>query len=70
MNRDIQVMELDLIEDQFFHIEAVDGQNVIIFGADMSSSTKIDNRKKYILILCKGSIDTRVRTYTTAEKMY
>ena len=54
MNRDIQVMELDLI-DQFFHIEAVDGQNVIIFGADMSSSTKIDNRKKYILILYKGS---------------
>ena len=28
--------------------------NVIIFGVDMSSSTKIDNRKKYILILGKG----------------
>ena len=27
------------------------GRNVIIFGVDMSSSTKIDNRKKYILIL-------------------
>ena len=30
------------------------GKNVIIFGVDMSSSTKIDNRKKYILILGKG----------------
>ena len=27
------------------------GRNVIIFGVDMSSSTKIDNRKKDILIL-------------------
>ena len=27
------------------------GQNVIIFGVEMSSSTKIDNRKKDILIL-------------------
>ena len=30
------------------------GRNIIIFGVDMSSSTKIDNRKKYILILGKG----------------
>ena len=30
------------------------GRNVIIFGVDMSSSTKIDNRKKDILILDKG----------------
>ena len=30
------------------------GQNVIMFGVDMSSSTKIDNRKKDILILGKG----------------
>ena len=29
------------------------GRNVIIFGVDMSSSTKIDNRKKDILILRK-----------------
>ena len=26
------------------------GKNVIIFGADMSSSVHIDNKKKYILI--------------------
>ena len=30
------------------------GQNVVIFGLDMSSSTKTDNWKKYILILRKG----------------
>ena len=30
------------------------GRNVIIFGVDMSSSTKIDNREKDILILGKG----------------
>ena len=29
------------------------GRNIIIFGVDMSSSTKIDNRKKDILILGK-----------------
>ena len=29
------------------------GRNVIIFGVDMSSPTKIDNRKKDILILVK-----------------
>ena len=33
------VMELDLIEDGF-------GQNVLIFGASMSSSAHIDNKKK------------------------
>ena len=30
------------------------GKNVIIFGVDMSSSTKIDSRKKDILILGRG----------------
>ena len=29
-------------------------RNAIIFGLDLSSSTQIDNRKKYILILGKG----------------
>ena len=29
-------------------------RNVIIFGVDMSSSTRIDNREKDILILGKG----------------
>ena len=36
------------------------GTNVITFGVDMSSSTKIDNRKKDIM--------TRTRTYTECRK--
>ena len=45
------------------------GKNVIDFGVDMSSSTRIDNRKKYILILVKGP--TQGPEYTLrAEKMY
>ena len=31
------------------------GQNVIIFGVDMRSSAHIDNKKKDILVLGKGS---------------
>ena len=45
------------------------GQNVIIFWLDMSSSTKIDNRKKDILILGKGPTQGLEHTLS-AEKMY
>ena len=38
----------------FFSIGNDIGRNVIIFGADMSLSSLIDNKKKYILILVKG----------------
>ena len=38
----------------FYSIGNEIGKNAIIFGVDMSSSTKIDNRKKDILILGKG----------------
>ena len=41
----------------FSHPSGGSGKNVIIFGVDMSSTTKIDNRKKDILIL-------GIRTYT------
>ena len=44
------------------------GRNVIIFGVDMSSSTKIDNKKKDILILGKGPTQGLEHTLT-AEKM-
>ena len=44
------------------------GKNVIIFGVDMSSSTKTD-RKKDILILVKGLTQGSEHTLTT-EKMY
>ena len=43
------------------------GQNVLIFGADMSSSVHVNNKKKDILILGKGP--TQGLEYTlTAEK--
>ena len=55
---DILVMELDLMEEDFFfffvHPDGETGKNVIIFGADMSSSVHVDNKKKDILILGKG----------------
>ena len=45
------------------------GQNVLIFGVDMSPSAHIDNKKKDILVLGKGQ--TQVLEHTlTAEKMY
>ena len=48
-------MVLDLIDMDFFsHPSGGTGRNVIIFGVDVSSSTRIDNRKKDILILAKG----------------
>ena len=45
------------------------GQNVIIFGADMSSSIHIDNKKKDILVLERGPTQGLESTLT-AEKMY
>ena len=45
------------------------GQNVIIFGADMSSSVHVDNKKKDILILGKGPTQGLEHTLT-AGKMY
>ena len=45
------------------------GQNVIIFGAGMSFSAHIDNKKKYILILGKERTQGLQHTLT-AEKMY
>ena len=45
------------------------GQNVLIFGVDMSSSAHIDNKKKVILVLGKGPTQGLEHTLT-AEKMY
>ena len=45
------------------------GKNVIIFGVDMSSSSKIDNRKKDILILDKGPTYARIKTYAQCRKI-
>ena len=45
------------------------GQNVLIFGVDMSSSVHIDNKKKDILVLGKAPTQGLEHTLT-AEKMY
>ena len=45
------------------------GRNVIIFGVEMSSSTKIHNRKGDILILAKGPTQGFEHTLST-EKLY
>ena len=45
------------------------GRNVIIFGIDMSSSTKIDNQKNDILILGKGPTQD-LEHMLSAEKMF
>ena len=45
------------------------GQNVLIFGAEMSSSPHIDNKKKDILVLGIGPTQGLEHTLT-AEKMY
>ena len=45
------------------------GRNVIIFGVDMSSSTKIDNRKKDIFILGKDQTQG-LEHALSAEKLY
>ena len=52
-----------------FSIGNETGKNVIIFGVDMSSSSKIDNRKKDILILGKGPTQGLEHTLS-AEKLY
>ena len=45
------------------------GQNVIIFGVDMSSSVHVDSKKKDVLILGRGPTQGLGHTLT-AEKMY
>ena len=45
------------------------GQNVLIFGVDMSSSIHVDNKKNNILVLGRGPTQGLESTLT-AEKMY
>ena len=45
------------------------GQNVLIFGVDMSSSARIDNKKREILVIGKGPTQGLENTLI-AEKMY
>ena len=70
ININILIVELDLIEDLIFSFTSGGvGQNILIFGVDMSSSAHIDNNKKDILVLGKGPTQGLEHTLT-AEKMY
>ena len=53
----------------FFFPRGRFGQNVLVFGTDMSSSAHIDNRKKDIFVLGKRATQGLEHTLT-AEKMY
>ena len=66
ISMNILVMESVLIENLSF-IGGEFGQNILIFGVDMSFSAHIANKKKDILLLGKGS---RQGHTLTAEKMY
>ena len=46
------------------------GRNIIIFGADISSSVRIENKRKDILILGKGLTERLDCTTFTAEALY
>ena len=54
----------------YSHPNGGTGRNVVIFGVDMSSSTKIDNKGKDILILGKGPTQGLGEHSLSAEKMY
>ena len=65
---DVLDMLLDLIEKCLFRL-VIKLVKMLIFGVDMSSSSKIDNTKKDILILRKGPTQGLEHTLS-AEKMY
>ena len=46
------------------------GKNVIVFGVDMSSSVRVDYKKKDILILCKGHTQGLDDRTLAAEKKF
>ena len=55
---------------EFLFKDASMGKNVIIFGADMSSSVHIDNKNKDILILGEGTTQGLDDTALTSEAKY
>ena len=61
-------MKLDLILVQIPNFDW--GENVIIFGADMSSSVHANNKNKDILILGKGQTQGSDNTTLTLEAEY
>ena len=69
----ILVMELDLIERSSFSFPGGwFGQNLLIFGADMTYSAHIDNKKKDILVHGKGPIQGKMYSinFTLTKKKF
>ena len=57
-------MELDLIENHVFHFQVAVLVKMCFFGADISSSAHIDNKKKDILVLGIGPTQELEHTLT------
>ena len=55
---------------QFLFTDGSYGKNVIIFGADMSSSVHVDNKRKDILVLGEGPTQGLDATTLTTEAKY
>ena len=55
---------------EFLFTDGSYGKNVIIFGADMSTSAHVDNKGKDILILGEGPTQGLDDTTLTAEAKY
>ena len=58
------------LRGSFTHLSGGYGRNVIIFGADLRSSTHVNNKTRNILVLGKDFIQGIDNTTIYAEKMY
>ena len=56
--------------ESFLHPSGGDGRNVIIFGADLSSSVHANNKVNNVLVLGKSFIQGMNGTTIHAERMY
>ena len=70
INTNIVAMAKDLFPFRFFIYRWKRRKNVIIFGADMSSSVHIDNKNKDVLSLGEGPTQGLDHTTLTAEAKY
>ena len=61
---------IGFVRNTSFSVGNETGKNVIIFGVDMSSSTKIDNRKKDILILGIGPTQGLENTFSPEKNVF
>ena len=71
INMNTQAMKLNLIQKgNFLHSSGTTGVNMILFGANMSSSVHANNKTKDVLILGEGFIQGLEDITLYGEKMY